>query len=421
MTKFCHSSRAAVLVASLSIALAGSTAAAEAQTLTTLHAFKGGAKDGRSSDADLIFNRAGTTIYGTTQFGGTKDTGTVFALDPATGATTVLHSFTGIAEGLFPQAGLTMDRSGALYGTTISVPESGGGAVFKLDPATNTFSVLHSFRGGNDGFFPSAPVTLDKKNNVYGTTEDGGGADDLHNCPLFCGTVFRIDSKTKATTILHSFTGGPDGGHPFTRLTPGPDGLYYGTTFDGGSATCGISGCGTVFRIDPATGALTTLHAFQDGDTDGAFPLGSLVFDKSGIIYGTTEGGGPKHSGTIYRLDLTTGVLTVLHTFTLLDDNGGFPNAGLTFNSAGTLLYGTNTFGGSPEDRCRNGGDAGCGTVFSFDPASGAYNVLYRFTGGSDGGNPSAGLLLGPNGLLYGTTELDGVKKNAGTVFTIAP
>jgi uncharacterized repeat protein (TIGR03803 family) len=417
MTKYCHSLCAAVLASSLSIPLAGG--AALAQTLTTLHAFKGGAKDGRSPASDLIFNRAGTTLYGTTQFGGSADSGTVFALDPATGATTVLHNFTGIAEGLFPQAGLAMDRSGALYGTTISVPEAGGGAVFRLDPATNAFSVLHSFRGGNDGFFPSAPVTLDRKNNVYGTTLDGGGADALQNCPLFCGTVFRIDGKTKTTTILHSFTGGPDGGHPLTSLTPGPDGLYYGTTFDGGSATCGAGGCGTVFRIDPATGALTTLHTFAGGTADGAFPLGSLVFDRSGIIYGTTEGGGEKSSGTIYKLDPATGILSLLHTFTFFDGNGAFPGAGLKFNGQGTLLLGTTFYGGT--DGCRNAGDAGCGTVFSYDPNGGAFTVLYKFSGGSDGGNPPADLTLGSDGLFYSTTEFDGVRKNGGTVFTIAP
>lgn len=417
MTRFRQSSCAAVLAAAL---LASSTPLA-AQTLTTLHAFKGGANDGRSPVADLIFNRAGTTLYGTTQFGGAANKGSVFALDPTTGATTVLHSFANLGEGLFPQAGLAIDRAGALYGTTISIPESGGGAVFKLDPATNVFTVLHSFRGGSDGFFPSTPVTLDRKGDIFGTTLDGGGAGDTNNCPIFCGSVFRIDHKTGVLTILHAFTGFFDGAHPLSGLIPGPDGMYYGMTFSGGSAACGAdaAGCGTVFKIDPVTGVLTTLHAFAGGAADGAFPLGKLVFDKAGILYGTTEGGGEKSSGTIFKLDPGTGAFSVLHTFTFFDGNGAFPNAGLTFNSAGTLLYGTTFFGGN--DGCRNAGDAGCGTAFSFDPVTSAFTVLHKFTGSDDGGNPGAGLTLATNGLLYGTTTFDGVRNNGGTVFSLAP
>lgn len=412
MAKFRLSSYAAVLGVTL---LAGGAAA---QTLTTIHAFKGGANDGRSPAAGLIFNRAGTTLYGTTQFGGAANKGSVFALDPTTGATTVLHSFANLSEGLFPQAGLAVDRAGALYGTTISVPEAGGGAVFRLDPATNVFTVLHSFRGGSDGFFPSAPVTLDRRGDVFGTTQDGGGGGDTNTCPLFCGSVFRIDHKTGLLKILHGFTDLADGGHPLSGLIPGPDGLYYGMTFDGGAA-CGVAGCGTVFKIDPVTGALTTLHAFTGGANDGAFPLGNLVFDKAGILYGTTEGGGEKSSGTIFRLDPGTGAFSVLHTFTFFDGNGAFPNAGLTYNSTGTLFYGTTFYGGI--DGCRNAGDAGCGTAFSFDPATSAFTVLHKFSGSADGGNPGAGLTLAANGLLYGTTEFDGVQKNGGTVFTLAP
>lgn len=412
MAKFRLSSYAAVLGVTL---LASS---ASAQTLTTIHAFKGGANDGRSPAAGLIFNRAGTTLYGTTQFGGAVDKGSVFALDPTTGATTVLHSFTNLGEGFFPQAGLAMDRAGALYGTTISVPDAGGGAVFKLDPATNTFTVLHSFHGGSDGFFPSAPVTVDRKGNIFGTTLDGGGAGDTNTCPLFCGSVFRIDHKTGLLKILHGFTGFADGSHPFSGLIPGPDGKYYGMAFDGG-AECGVGGCGTVFKIDPDTGAFTTLHLFTGGAADGAFPLGNLVFDKSGILYGTTEGGGEKSSGTIFRLDPGTGAFSVLHTFTFFDGNGAFPSGGLSFNSAETLLYGTTFYGGN--DRCKNAGDAGCGTAFSFDPATSAFAVLHKFSGSADGGNPDSGLTLAANGLLYGTTAFDGARKNGGTVFSLAP
>jgi uncharacterized repeat protein (TIGR03803 family) len=386
--------------------------------LRTLYSFAGGAS-GKNPYGGLVFDRTGRKLYGTTQYGGKNRFGTIFELDLNTERKKTLYSFTAGLDGAYPQAALIMDAKGALYGTSISVPTQGGGAVFKLDPATRNFTVLHAFRGGADGFFPMAPLVFDKAGMLYGTTQSGGGA-GYPACPLFCGTVFRLDPKSRVTTILHAFTQGTDGGEPFAGLTFGPDGLLYGTTFDGGSSSCGASGsgCGVVFRIDPSSGAFTTLHAFASGANDGAFPLGAVVFSSSGLMYSTTEGGGAHLAGTIFSLDLGSQTFTLLHTFSLLDDNGGFPNAGLTFDPSGTVLYGTAFFGGNKG--CRPAGGAGCGTVFSYAPASQAYSSLYRFTGKGDGGNPSAGIILDHGGALYGVTAFGGIQ-NAGTAFQYTP
>jgi uncharacterized repeat protein (TIGR03803 family) len=214
---------------------------------TTIHSFAAG--DGRNPFGTPAFNASGT-LYGTTQGGGKRHFGTIYKLDPATGTESVLYSFTAHADGAFPQAGLVIDAAGALYGTSISVATHGAGAVFRFDPVARKFSVLHAFRGGTDGFFPEAPLVFDKASILYGTTLNGGGAGNLSNCPPFCGTVFRLNPATGAETVLHAFTGGPDGGDPLAGLTFGPDGLLYGTAFDGG-ANCGVAGCGVVFRIDP--------------------------------------------------------------------------------------------------------------------------------------------------------------------------
>jgi uncharacterized repeat protein (TIGR03803 family) len=395
-------------------------AATPTPVLTKLHAFKGGATDGLAPFAGVVFDPTGTVLYGTTQLGGTANAGTVFKFDPATGETTILHSFSKpLVEGVFPQAGVVTDARGMLYGTTISVATGGGGAAYQLDPKTKDFTVLHRFVGNTDGFFPEAPLVFDRNGLLYGTTFQGGGGCSQNVDPLFCGTVFKLDPRTKVLTILHAFTAGADGSHPFSGLTFGPDGMLYGATFDGGSATCGPAGCGTIFRIDPASGMLTTLHAFADIATDGAFPLGAVAFDRSGMIFGTTEGGGPTHSGTVFKLDPQSQVLTVLHTFTFFDKNGAFPNAGLTFNAAGSLLYGTTFFGG--KSGCRAAGGGGCGTIYSFDPATEALTTLHRFTGGADGGNSNAQLVLDGEGTLFGTTEFGGDKRNGGTVFKITP
>jgi uncharacterized repeat protein (TIGR03803 family) len=178
----------------------------------------------------------------------------VFRLSPS-GSETVLYSFTGGADGANPSAGLVRDAAGNLYGTTfLGGVESGScggscGVVFKLSP-TGSETVLHSFTGGADGANPSAGLIQDAAGNLYGTTFLGGVESD--SCGGSCGVVFKL-SPTGSETVLHSFTGGADGAGPYAGLIQDAAGNLYGTTSEGGAnSVCPLSpGCGVVFRLAP--------------------------------------------------------------------------------------------------------------------------------------------------------------------------
>lgn len=228
----------------------------------------------------------GDSLYGTTYFGGNAyyHCGTVYKVDKG-GNETVLYSFTCGSDGGGPEAGLVIDTSGNLYGTT-----SGGGAynhgtVFMLDK-TGKETVLHSFTGGADGAYPYGALTRDAAGNLYGTTNTGG---DLSCSPYGCGLVFKIDASG-VETVLHNFSGGADGEFPVAGLVRDADGNLYGTTEYGGTGSCGTSGCGTVFKID-AAGNETVLWSFMGG-AGGQYPLAGLYRSRSGILYGTTYIGG---------------------------------------------------------------------------------------------------------------------------------
>jgi uncharacterized repeat protein (TIGR03803 family) len=148
------------------------------------------------------------------------------------------------------------------------------------------FTTLHNFTYG-DGAFPVAGVVFDTTGALYGTTYQGGSAVNQ-------GTVFKLDPAIQVLATLHVFTGGADGGLPYARLVF-EKGALYGTTSSGGA-----HGQGTVFKVDPTTHVLTTLHAFSGAD--GANPQAGLVFDTTGALYGTTSAGGSSNLGTVFKL-----------------------------------------------------------------------------------------------------------------------
>lgn len=288
---------------------------------------------------------------------------------------------------------LIRDPAGNFYGTTqyggdLSCDAPYGcGTVFKLDPA-GTETVLYSFKGAPDGMQPWAGLIRDSAGNLYGTTNQGG---DL-NCgfQFGCGTVFKLDAKSNET-ILHSFTFYADSGFPEGGLVMDSAGNLYGTTFGDGTDFPG-----TVFKISP-NGTETVLYTFENG-SDGENPMGSLVMDAEGSLYGTTTGVGYPYWGTVFKLT-KTGQETVLWDFHGPPD-GGHPEAGLVMDAQGNL-YGTTYLGG--DDFHQNCVNNGCGTVFEVTK-SGSESVLYSFTGESDGGFPTGRLLLDAKGNLYGMT-----------------
>jgi uncharacterized repeat protein (TIGR03803 family) len=217
---------------------------------------------------------------------------------------------------------------------------------------------------------------------------------------MSCGTVFKID-PTGHETVLYSFTGSyGDGAGPSSALIMDSAGNLYGTTEAGG-----LSGIGTVFELD-TTGHETVLYSFEGTPGDAYLPVSGLIMDSAGNLYGTTYADGFDLPGMVYKLD-TTGHETVLYSFTDGSD-GGNPYAGLIIDNAGNL-YGTTG----------NGGASDVGTVFELD-TTGHETVLYSFTGGSDGGNPYAGLIMDNAGNLYGTTGYGG-SADVGVVFELSP
>jgi uncharacterized repeat protein (TIGR03803 family) len=300
-----------------------------------------------------VIRDATGNLYGTTVTGGTANKGTIFKVD-ITGTRSVLHSFSLGARS--PTGGLTMDANGNLYGTTTYGGAFHDGIVFKLS-RKGRYTVLYSFKGGNDGIYPLYEnLILDKAGNLYGTTVSGGGTT---TCNGPCGTVFKLNIKTRQETVLYRFTGGSDGANPYAGLIRDANGNLYGTTYNGG-ASQGCSGgpCGTVFKLDKA-GNETVLYRFQG--TDGGFPQGSLIRDAQGNLYGTTFRGGTYGDGTVFKLD-THGVETVLHNFN--GDDGKFPTSALVQDAAGNL-YGSTFEGGTAG--C-GGPIEGCGLVFMITP-----------------------------------------------------
>jgi uncharacterized repeat protein (TIGR03803 family) len=261
---------------------------------TVLHSFQGGTTDGNAPLASLIQDSEGN-LYGTTCQGGSTNNGTVFKITPS-GQETVLYSFQDGSDGSFPVSSLIQDGEGNLYGTTFLGGSTDNGTVFKITPSGQE-TVLYSFQDGSDGNNPSSGLILGRDGNAYGITHTGGNKND--------GTVYKITASGQET-VLYSFQGGTDGSAPLGGLVLGSDGNFYGTTLYGGSgasSSCDKVGCGAVFKITPS-GQETVLYSFQGG-TDGGHPASSLIQDSEGNLYGTTSEGGSNNAGTVFRLTVT--------------------------------------------------------------------------------------------------------------------
>jgi uncharacterized repeat protein (TIGR03803 family) len=390
---------------------------ASASGLRTLYAFRGG-HDGAVPTAELLRDAIGN-LYSTTSSGGASaqcgsvGCGTVFKLAPD-GTETLLYSFcatTNCPDGNTPAAGLIADAGGNLYGTTVAGGANNCGVVFRLAPDGKE-AVLYSFKGGSDGCNPESTLLADASGNLYGTTL--GYYDYQHDD----GTVFRL-AADGTETVLWAFRGLSDGCEPASAVIADSSGNLYGTT-----PACGAAGYGTVFEVAP-NGSETTLHAFTGG-TDGAVPIGGLIADNAGNLYGTTyEGGGQTAycgigCGTIFRL-APDGTETILHAFAGGRKDGELPTDSLIADASGNL-YGTTALGGGKNRVCKFNSDGNCGTVFKLAP-DGTEAILHSFTGGSDGSVPVGSLLL-VKGALYGTAQ-DGGRKSrgypygAGTVFRL--
>jgi len=408
---------AALLVFALSCA-------AQAQTFTVLHTFNG--KDGAGPVGQLAFDPDGN-LYGTTTVGGSvaclgNGCGTAFRLNKKG---TEFYSFDG-GGGSDPFAGLTVVASrGAGYGTTYlggdtSCYSYGCGTVYRLD-SEGKETVLHEFSGSPDGEEPQALLSVDAAGNLYGTT-NGGGASSGY------GTVFEVSAEG-AETVLHSFAGPPEGGgdgaFPYEGVVRDSAGDLYGTTALGGAY-----GSGAVYKLDASSNE-TLLYSFSGGD--GANPGSLLLLDSQGNLYGTTANGGNSQCGgagcgVVFELSPQSGggyTEKTLYIFCSLLEcaDGEAPESGPLVIDGDRNLYGTTYFGGA----YRNCDRDACGVVFQLSP-SGEETVLHSFTGGADGAGPVPGLTLDKAGSLYGTaayggdTDCDlGGAPGCGVVFKIIP
>jgi uncharacterized repeat protein (TIGR03803 family) len=238
-------------------------------------------------------------------------------------------------DGAFPQTSVVQDGSGNLYGTTHygGLSSNGGyghGVVFEMS-RSGAETVLHKFTGSPDGAGPN-DLLRDAAGNLYGTAANGGSVNS--SCPYGCGVVFKIDTTGKET-VLYTFSGGAtDGCVPTGGLIQDKVGKFYGTT-----SFCGASGHGTVFKLNKKGGE-TLLHSFAGGAMDGATPAFTTpLMDKEGNLYGTTGNGGPSDNGVVYKLS-KAGRLTVLYSFAGGITDGCNPYGTPAMDGAGAL-YGT--------------------------------------------------------------------------------
>lgn len=416
-----------------------------------LYSFQGGT-DGSTPGGGVIFDKAGN-LYGVTEEGGSTACppgwcGTIYELSPPAQngeawTETVLYVFKGHDQndGSSPAGTLIADAGGNLYGVAAyggSGPcvlfgtPTGCGAVFELSPPDKfgdpwTETVLYNFQGGNNGDLPVGSLVFDKAGNLYGSTEFGGGQGTT--CDIFyggnCGTVFELSPPNVKggqwrEQVLHSFAGGTDGALPNGGLVLDRMGTILGTTFYGGEATCGGIegiGCGTVFAIFAPSikGKKWTegqVHVFQGG-SDGSWPSAGLTLDPAGYIFGTTI-------GTVFRFEPLLGVVGSLQETILYEFNSQVwgPQGTLILDKEGNLYgttYSAQQFSGTV---FRLQSDTGGGRYWAFD-------LLYGFTGGTDGGKPGAGLVFRSGG-LFSTTQIGGTGTGCGfagcgTVFEVTP
>jgi uncharacterized repeat protein (TIGR03803 family) len=393
-------------------------------SFTVLHEFDGAKGGSRPYFADLVQASDGN-FYGTTFFGGSNNSGTVFRID-SSGNFSVMHEFDGAGGGAYPYSGLIQSGDGSLFGTTYSGGSSAAGTVYKLELSGN-FIVLHSFEGGSGGSSPVAPLVQGSDGSFYGTTFSGGSN--------FNGVVFKLDTSGNFS-ILHSFDTTL---FPHAGLIQAEDGNFYGTTYAGGS-----SNYGTVFKVD-ASGNFSVLHEFDMTNDNGAYPYAGLIQGSDGNLYGTTNSAGSNWTGTIFKVGYS-GNFSILYSF---DANAhGTPRNGLIKGSDGNLYGTANNLDGYSLDRAAifkydiegnfsilheygetdyvspnsklmqdnkgdfygtsfSGGIYGYGMVFKLD-SSGIYSVLYDFNVDSGGSSPNSSLIQSSDGSFYGTTYTGG-------------
>jgi uncharacterized repeat protein (TIGR03803 family) len=381
---------------------------AHAQTYNVIYNFPGD-PGGATPYAGPTLDQFGN-LYGSTYLGGATGNGSIYRLtfNGSSWIYSTLYSFFGVPDGSAPAFGsVTIGPDNRLYGTT----ESGGvfGTVWSVQPAGTTCAsgnclwkdtVLHRFGSGQDGSQPIGGVVLDADGAVYGTNNLGGASGN--------GAVFKVTRSGLIwnESLIYSFTGGTDAVNPVAGVTLDPAGDLYGTTSFGGT-----NGIGAVYQLVHSDQGYreSVIYSFQ-GASDGQNPVGGVILDQAGNLYGTTFDGGVNGGGTVYELSPSRQgwTFTVLYSFT-----GGYggPYNDLTWDSSGNL-YGTT-----------NGDGAfGLGSVFKLTPGDNGWTLtdLHDFAGGNDGASPYGAVAVDAHGNVFGTAAVGG-GDNQGVAWEITP
>ncbi len=413
---------AAIAAGLLLIALVGFAALpTHAQTFRVIHAFD--VSDGWYPVAGLTIDHAGN-LYGATAYGGNGAyNGTVFKVTHHGSGWVLseLYRFNGGDDGETPEARLVFGPDGKLYGSAISGGSGGYGVVYSLQPPASvcksascpwTETVLFPFQVSGTGWEPIGDLAFDVAGNIYGATFYGPG----NTCEdEGCGAIYELMQSGGVWTeqIIHQFTYGADGEYP-TSVIYGNDGNLYGTCQ--GDPNNKLKP-GLVFRFVPSGGSWTenVIHQFQR--SDGDLPVGGLIFDPAGNLYGSTDAGGYFDAGTVYELSPSGNYWQFSSLYSFVRGGADYPYGplgALIMDSAGNLYGATGT-----------DGVYGYGAVFKLTPSNGGwtYTSLYDFTGGSDGSFPR-NVVMDANGNLYGITTYGGnsaCQAGCGVVFEITP
>jgi uncharacterized repeat protein (TIGR03803 family) len=341
-------------------------------TLTPLASFN--LTNGDNPQAGVTLDANGN-LFGTAYDGGATSQGTVWELAKGSGTITALGSFNG-TNGAFPLGGVTLDANGNLFGTASDIGAHNVGTVWELAKGSGTITALASFDTSN-GAVPLAGVTLDANGNLFGTTT-GGGTQGT-------GTVWELAKGSGTITALASFN--LPSQSVYGGVTFDASGNLFGTTGSGGA-----NNQGTVWELVKGSHSITTLASFNG--TNGNLPRAGATLDASGNLFGTTQNGGATNQGTVWELAKGSGTITALASFDVT--NGELPLGGVTFDANGNL-YGTAPFGGANA----------IGTVWELAKGSGAITALSSFDR-TTGDDPKAGVTFDANGNLVGTAATGG-------------
>ena len=342
----------------------------------------------------LVMDGAGN-LFGVTAQGGAKGYGTVFKIATGSGTITTLASFTGKnGIGISPRGSLVLDAQGNLFGTTVGGGAFGKGTIFEVAAGTaSTITTVASFDGVN-GSDPFGGLVVDAAGNFFGTSLGSSQAG-------FHSSVWELAAGAGSITLLATFK-------PQNYLTGAlaidSSGNIFGTTARGGTKSLG-----SVFELSGTAHTLTTLASFTGAN--GSAPTGTLLLDAQHDLIGTTANGGGSGDGTIFEIPATAS--STIHTLaTFTGSNGAHPLGTLIEDGVGNI-FGVAAAGGSK----------GYGTVFERAAGTAnTLTTLFSFTGESTGANPSGPLVLDAQGNFWGATFLGGAQShNAGTVFELSP